>query len=233
MRIRVALALLAFGGCRGIVHPTPTVDPGVDFAAHVEHDRMVMDRLPGGGTGVVERPGWLRLGGGPTFVLEQDGKRTAELWLRAPATVDVRTTAAAAPRVARVEPGWDDNAIRLALHTADGATLRTDVFRRTEPGLGLDVLSRAVQTVLEARGTYRASIRDARGAEVGWLRAKVSPYQDAPRIYDGVVPRDIDTGLVAGIAEALNSEIDWIEDHTLDVYRGTEGGSLRQSVPLH
>jgi len=30
----------------------------------------------------------------------------------------------------------------------------------------------------------------------------------------------------AGVTLALSSEIDWIEDHTLDVYRGTSSGHL-------
>jgi hypothetical protein len=30
----------------------------------------------------------------------------------------------------------------------------------------------------------------------------------------------------------LQSEIDWIENHTIDVYRGSTGGPLRASVPL-
>ena len=62
---------------------------------------------------------------------------------------------------------------------------------------------------------------------------KISPYQESPRIYDGVLPRDFSPGVAAALAVALSSEIDWIESHSLDVNRdkGT-AGPLQQSVPM-
>jgi hypothetical protein len=55
---------------------------------------------------------------------------------------------------------------------------------------------------------------------------------ESPRIYDGVLPSDVGPGVAAATAVALSSEIDWIESHTFDVYRGTGGGPLQESVPL-
>ena len=234
MRIRIALALLPLLGCTRLppLSVPPAIDPGVNLAAHLEHERIVADRLPGGARGVLEQPSWFRWGRAPTFVLQVDGQPAAYLWLTAPATVEVRTTSSPdAPVVGAVEPGWDDNAIRLTLRAGD-AVFHTDTFARTDVGGGPPVLSRIAQSVIDVRGTYRAPVRDAKNAEVGWLRVKVSPYQEALRIFDGVVPAGVGASAAGAIAVALNSEVDWIESHTLDVYRGSDGGPLRQSIPM-
>jgi hypothetical protein len=233
MRARTALALFALLGCGRLPRPVPAIDPNVNFAAHAEHQRIVIDRQLGGGGGLVEPPGGLRWGGGPTFILNQDGQTVADLWLTAPATVQVRNAGStSAPVTGAVEPSWDDNAIRLTLRPAGETVFRTDPFEREVTGGGPPALSRNAQTILDVRGTYRAVVRDAKGAEAGWMRVKMSPYQVSPRIYDGVLPVEVGPGLAAAITVALSSEIDWIEDHTLDVYRGTSGGPLRQSVPM-
>src|SRR2546426_1369308 len=81
--------LIVCAACRLVSPPTVPIDPGVDFAAHVEHDRIVVDRLADGSRGVVEAPGWFRWGGAPTFVLTRDGRMGAGPWLPAPRTVHV------------------------------------------------------------------------------------------------------------------------------------------------
>ena len=86
--------------------------------------------------------------------------------------------------------------------------------------------------MIDVRGTYQAALRDAKGAPVGWLRVRVGPYLPAPRIFEGVVPAAVDPALSAAAAVALDAEIDWIEAHALDVYRGDGGGGLERSVPL-
>ena len=69
--------------------------------------------------------------------------------------------------------------------------------------------------------------------EAGWLRVRVTPYAESPRIYDGVLPHDLAPGVAAAFAVALSSEIDWIESHALDVNRGKgTSGPLEQSVPM-
>src|SRR5438128_9532456 len=169
--------LLACAACRLVSPPFVPIDPVVDFAAHVEHDRIVVDRLPDGSRGIVEAPGWFRWGGAPTFVLTRDGQTVAGLWLTAPATVQVRASRSrTAPVRATIEPSWDDNAIRLAIRPPDGPSLRTDAFQRTAMGGGPSVLTRNAQTSIDVRGTYRAAVRDASGAEAGWLRVDRSPY---------------------------------------------------------
>jgi hypothetical protein len=59
---------------------------------------------------------------------------------------------------------------------------------------------------------------------VGWWEVEiVEPFR--PRIYAGVMPAT-SPAAEAGLMLALNSEIDWIENHALDVFRGTSGGHL-------
>ena len=228
MRLTLVLSFIALAGCARFSRPV-SVDPDVNFAAHVQHDRIALDRAPGGKRGRIEAPGFHL--GAPRFVVSLDGEPVAEVFLTAPAAAEVRQKGAPAP-IASVEPGWDDNAIRLTLHAADGSVLKGDVFARTVTGGGPSVLTRIAQSTLDVRGTYRAPLRDAKGHEVGWLRVKVSPYADAARIYDGELPPAVGADLAAAIAVALDSEVDWIENHTLDVYHGQSGGPLRESIPL-
>src|SRR6184192_3118588 len=214
------LALVAAVGCA--LHPPHVpVDPDVTFAAHDEHGRMVVDRLPGDGAAVA------------TFVLRRDGETISALWLGAPGEVEVRASPSrSAPLLGTVDASRDDGAIRLSLRPAGGAALRTDVLERTSPGGGPAVLTRTAQTVLDVRGTYRAEVRDAAGKPAGWLRVRIGPYQPAPRIYDGVLPSGFPPGLAVAAAIAVGSEVDWIEAHAIDVYRGVGGGPLEQSIPM-
>jgi len=233
MRIHASLALLTLLGCAQLPLSRPVeVDPDVNFAAHIEHDHIMLDRLPGVHGGVIEAPGWFHWGTTPSFVVLSEGKRLADLTLTAPATVQVRgPDGPGAPVLGAIEPSWEDNAIRLTLRSSDDL-LRSDLFSRIVTGGGPSVLSRNAQTVLDVRGTYRAPLRDAKGGEVGWLRVRVTPYAESPRIYDGVLPAQVGPGLAAATAVALGSEIDWIENHAINVYRGTSGGPLRESVPM-
>jgi hypothetical protein len=109
--------------------------------------------------------------------------------------------------------------------------LRSDVFARQQGGSPA-TLTRAAQTVLDVRGVYEAPVRDPHGKQVGWLRVRVSPYQAAPRIYEATLPGNVSPVLAAGAVAALDAEIDWIEAHTVNVYRGTGSGPLERSVPV-
>ena len=124
-----------------------------------------------------------------------------------------------------VEPAWDDGAIRLTLRPASGVPLRSGLFKRIG-GSGYSVLSRNAQTLLDVHGTYRADILDANNRHVGWWGVHIAePFE--PRLFEGVVP-GVSLVMDSGVTVALNSEIDWIEDHTLDVYRGTSSGHLHE-----
>ena len=218
-------------GCAGLRHPL-AVDPDASFAAHREHGGLVVDRLGPGRVGELRPAHWVRLPGDPTFVLAADGERLAALWVTGERVVVRRAPAEDAPVVGEIDPAWDEDAIRLVIRTADGSSFRTDPFARQVADTGPATLTRASQTVIDVRGTYQAALRDAKGASVGWLRVRVGPYLPAPRIFEGVVPAAVDPALSAAAAVALDAEIDWIEAHALDVYRGNGEGGLERSVPL-
>ena len=41
------------------------------------------------------------------------------------------------------------------------------------------------------------------------------------RSYEGILPNVVTPGLAAAATLALDTEIDWIENHSLDAYRAT------------
>ena len=183
-------------------------DPEVTFAAHRAGERLVLDRLPSGGRGALELPGWPHLPDEPTYVLHAGGEVRAGLWVVGRSRVLVRRDAEiTSPRTAEVLSTWDDGALRLTLFQEDGPTLGVDHFARTEGGADAGSLTRAVLV----RGTYRATARDARGAPVGWLRVRVEP--PAVPVYDGVLPDTTGDALAAAAAVALDGEVAWIEEH--------------------
>lgn len=204
------------------------IDAGATFVAHRVHGGYAIDRADDGGTGAIRSVA--RLGSsGPTFEVRRDDGMHAALWLVAPATVRARrSTSPAAPLVLSVEPGWDDQAIRLAVRDGEGRSYRTDALARIDGRVGIPVLRRGVDTTLDVRGTFRAALRDPGGTPVGWIEARVTG-PDEPRVFQGMLPGD---GGVVGpaLAIALDSEIDWIEDHALDVYRGSGGGRVPGSM---
>jgi hypothetical protein len=217
-------------GCAAIYRPV-TVDPEVTFAAHQEHARIVIDRLARGRSGELRPAGWLRRPGAPTFVLVADDQRIAAFWRDAERVVARSAASRDVPLVGEVTSSWDQGAIRLALQPVGGPAFGGDPFAREGGGTGTATLTRAAQTVLDVRGTYRATLHDPGGAAVGWLRVRIGPYQEASRIFDGVLPAAIPPEVAAAAVIALSAELDWIEDHALDVYRSTSGGPLERSIP--
>jgi len=131
----------------------------------------------------------------------------------------------------RVRPSWDDNAIRLHLEPPGGQPVKLGVFRRTESGGGTSVLTRDAQTILDVRGRYQATLLDATGAQVGWMRLRIGPYEPAPRIYEAKLPAGVSDELAVAAVLSLASEIDWIEANTQNVYQ-KDRGPLIQSIPI-
>ena len=228
----VVTAVIGGAACAVLRQPV-SVDPAASFAAHLDHGGLTVDRLERGRSGNLRAPSWLRLPGAPTFVLEDaERQRVAALW-RSGSEVTVRPTVSEdAPVTGRVRPGWDEGAIRLVLEPSNGDALHTDVFARQGTGMGPSTLTRAAETVIDVRGVYEAPVRDGKGASVGWLRVRVSPYQTAPRIYEAALPTSVPPALAAASAAALDAEIDWIESHATNVYRGSGSTPLERSVPL-
>jgi len=225
------VALLA-SGCPS-THQKIPVDAGVTFAAHQERVLVIVDKAPPGGGEEIAPVGGFRGPGSAGYTLGTGGRPSTWFWVTAPATVDARpsTDAATAPS-ARVVPAWQDNAVRFALQTSDGQTLQSDTFQREGTGAS-STLSRDVRSAIDLRGTFRADLHDQGGRTVGWLRVRIGPYNDASRIFDAVLPAEAPPALAAAFVVALGSELDWIEGHSQDVYRGGQSGTgLQQSFPI-
>jgi len=125
------------------------------------------------------------------------------------------------PGEGAVEAYQDHGAIRLVFRPDSASSdFRTDVFARVDGRPAAPVLGPPVATNLDVRGVYRAELRDASGAPVGWLRVSVSPFDVHPRVYDGAVPAAVGPQLVTAALERLDAELDWIEAHATDVYLG-------------
>jgi len=185
-------------------------DPEVTVAAHRAADRLVLDRLPSGARGALEPPGWPHMPDEPSFVLHAGGEVRGGLWVVGRSRVLVRRDAAiTSPRTAEVLSAWEEGALRLTLFQEGGATLGVDRFAR-EQGAEAAPLVRGAAL----RGTYRAAVRDASGAPLGWLRVRVE--SPAARVYDGVLPEATGDALAAAAALALDDEVEWIEEHPPD-----------------
>jgi hypothetical protein len=229
----VIILTAALVGC--LLHPASiTVDPEATFTAHEEHGGIVLDRMQRGAGGLIAPAGWLRAPGSPTFLLRVEEHPVAFFWLPGAGRVVGRPGSnSAEPPSVEVEPSFEAGAVKFAVRRGSGQALRTDTFAREGGGTGPSLLSRNAQTVLDVRGTYRATVRDDAGKPIGWLRASISPYQPSPRIYDARLPADVDDAVPAAITLALRDEIDGIERHALDVYRSSGSSDhLERSIDL-
>ena len=200
------LALVATLGAGACARPPGAlpVDPGVTFAAHRDGERIVVDRLRAGGNGVLDPPGRFHGENPPDFVLRVDDETRAALWVFGRSRVLARAEASSvAPRSGEVLSRWDGGAIRLTLFARDGKALTTDAFVRED---GRPLARDAATT--EMGGAYRAALRDASGADVGWLRVET-----ARRSYDGVFPPAVEDSIAAAAAVALDAEVTWLADH--------------------
>jgi len=210
------MALLAAGllggGCVVAANPIP-VDPGVTFTAHTEHGRLVVDHMQNGDTGTAQpEGGWSSLTN-PQFDVHFNGANGDRRLVGTGPVVIHRGTSDEGPVSGRVEPSWDDQAIRLTLRPVNGPPLKTDVFSRRDEVAGMDELTRAANNSLDMRGTYQATLRDPEGRDVGWLRIQVSPRANVMTNVEGVLPPTVGEGMAVAAAETLRTEVDWINQH--------------------
>jgi hypothetical protein len=220
---------VAFGcGVRSV-----PIQSDASFAVHQENRTFVMDRPRSSPPAEVTAAEWLRTPGAPTWALRRNGEMVAAYWIDGNAGTTARAGPTTGDRpLGEIRPSWTDNAIRLEIQPSGGAPIKSDVFARVEGGGGTSVLSRDALTILDVRGRFRAALRDATGAEVGWLRLRIGPYEPAPRIYEAKLPEGVSDPLAVAAVLSLASELDWIEGHTENVYQ-KDRGPLLQSVPLH
>jgi hypothetical protein len=207
------------GGCAVAPRAVP-VDPNVNFAAHSEHRGLVIDRMPDAQPAVLVTAGWVPFSGGPTFLLRRDDATVAAVWVEdAHATVR-RGSESTAAAIGHVDASWQEGAILLTITPEGGGGFRTGTFQRVGGGSMSAALGQRADTTLDVRGVYRAELLDASGAPAGWLRVRVSPYQEAGRIYDGVLPAAVNGPLAAAAVARLDSEVEWVENHAADPYIG-------------
>jgi hypothetical protein len=197
------------------------LDPGVDFAAHAAHRGLVVDEMPGASPAVLVPAGWQSWTGGPRFLLQAHNKTIAALWFAQPGKIIVRQRANRhAPLIGEVDATWRESAIRLTFKPANGSPLQTGAFDRIDGRVVTAALGPQVDTILDVRGVYRAELRDAQGAPAGWLRVEISPHQAAPHMYDGVLPPSVNGPLATAAVALLDSDVNSIEDHAVNVYIG-------------
>jgi hypothetical protein len=222
----VAMICAACIACGAPRMPSPDaraasdLNPQATFAAHQVHAGFVLDRLQPDATGVVEQANLINWTFVPEFRVRTVAGDVGDLRLTAPASVTVRESGV--QEAGQVAPAWDNGAIRFTLRPATGAPLRFGPFERIDGGAGYSVLSRNALTLLDVQGVYRATVFDAHDQPVGWWEVEiVEPFR--PHVFAGVLP-GASPAAQAGVMLALNSEIDWIENHVLDVWRGMSGG---------
>ena len=208
-----AAIVLAAGCVRYDTQPLPPFDPAATFVAHSVNGGLAIDRIAGGPKGSVQgRDAGL-------FVVTAGDTPIAVIRITSIATIVGRTQGGEdAPPTLWVTPSWTPEGIRLAVTSPTG-TLHTTSFVRIDARSGLQTLSRMGQATLDVRGEFRAEVLDAGGTRRGWFTVRV-PGPDESRLFSSDMP-----GAAAAVgpamALALVSELDWIDDHLIDVYRGT------------
>jgi hypothetical protein len=226
MAALLAAGLLG-GGCAVAARPIP-IDPGLTFAMHIVHGGFVVDRIQNGKTGQNGETGMLEPEGGwsaftnPEFDLHLDGAGGERRLVGVGPVVVHRGTSDEGPVSGRVEPSWEDQAIRLTLRPASGPPLTSDIFTRIDNGAGMEELTRLAQDSLDLRGSYQAALRDPEGRQVGWLRVHVSPWSSSMAACEGVLPPTVGEGLAVAAAEALGAEVDYIGQHVRGPLRPPE-----------
>jgi hypothetical protein len=188
-----------------------TVDPAANFAAHMVEGGVEIDRMKNGQVAVLENPGWFHVPNQPTYVLRAEGETRAALGMFGRSRVVIRQEPSTiAPRTGEAIATWDAGAIRLALHPANAPVLQSDVFNREGGGGGPALLSREGSSLADRDGTYRATLRDAAGQPLGWLRVRLEPGEELGRVYEGQIPSTVDDALAAAAVLVLDGEVSWL-----------------------
>jgi hypothetical protein len=216
--VAILAGLFAVAGYVAPLHAA-TTDPNVDFGAHLEHRGLVIDQARNGQPAVLVPAGSL-FSSGPNFLLQSGGKTLAGLWMEDSAHAIIRRSAdPSSPLIGRIHATWPQDAIQLTLTPADGPALQLGRFHRVDSPRD-DILGVGASTVLDLRGMYVAQLRDPQGAKTGWLRVRISPYQDARRIFEGNLPATLPEPLAAAAVALVNSDISYLRSRAVDVYQG-------------
>jgi hypothetical protein len=192
-------------------------DSGATFAAHVASRGLVIDRMEGGQSGVLELS--TTPYDGPQFVLYSEGAPTAALWVHGADTVVRSAADSAAPAIGRVDASWDERAIRLTLKPEGDGAFSTSMFKRIEGG-GPAALGQPASSTLDLRGVYRADLIDGSGQPAGWIRVQFTHGWSAHRLYDGVLPAALNGPLAVAAVARLDAEVTAVVNQAMNPYIG-------------
>jgi len=214
--IGLLLGLITSAGCSLLSRGTPD-DSGATFAAHGASRGLVIDKMEGGESGVLE-PSTTPFSG-PQFVLYSGGAPTAALWVSGADTIVRATPDSAAPAIGRVDARWDERAIRLTLKPEGDGAFSTSVFKRVEGG-GPAALGQPASSTLDLRGVYRAELVDGTGQPAGWIRVQFRHGWSAHRTYDGVLPAALNGPLAVAAVARLDAELTAVANQAMNPYIG-------------
>lgn len=217
--IGLLLGLITNAGCSlmSISRDAPG-DSGATFAAHVASRGLVIDRMEGGESGVLE-PSTTPFSG-PQFVLYSAGAPTAALWLSGPATIVRRGTDPATPSIGRVDASWEERAIRLTLKPEGESGFSTSLFKRIEGGASPAALGQPADSTLDLRGIYRAEVLDGTGQPAGWISVQFTHGWWAHRIYEGALPTALNGPLAVAAVARLDAEVSAVVNQAMNPYIG-------------
>lgn len=207
---------VAAAGCEWMVPAVP-VEPYVTFAAHAASRGLVIDKMEGGGEGLV-KPSTSTTG--PQLVLYSEDTPTATLWIQGADIVVGPAPPATTPPLGQVGAEWDERAIRLTFKPEGDGNFSTSTFKRIAGGKGPEELGRPVVSLLDLRGTYQADVLDADGKSAGWIRVRFAHSWSAHRIYDAVLPAALNGPLAVAAAARLDAELNAVSRPATDPYIG-------------
>ncbi len=184
------------------------------FSARQTHSGLTIERA-GSPSGKLMSNGWFRRPHAPTYVYREGSAVVAGVWNSGHDAGIVRSSPTEdAPVVGRIVPTWKDDELELTIEPADGAAIRTTVFRR-ENGGGAEALDRGASTRVALQGAYRATFRSLNGNDVGWMSVDVDA--DGGTRFAGDLPPAIPPALGAAAAAAVEREVDYIYASVADV----------------
>lgn len=217
--IGLAVVIGIGGGCASRL-PGPVeipADPGATFAAHEVSGGLMIDKMEGGQTGVLQPS----TTSGPQFVLYSASIPAAAFWVTGPKTVVRSAPDPSAPLIGEVDATWDKRAIRLTLKPEGRPTYSTSVFKRVSGEGGPDALGQPVDSTLTLRGVYRADIVDSNGAPAGWLQVRFGHAGSSHRVYDGVLPATLNGPIAVAAAARLDAEVSSVLKGATNPYVGS------------
>jgi hypothetical protein len=184
------------------------------FSAQETHRGLVIHRAGSPAASLVPKPTLFRRPSDPSFVYREGGAVTAAVWESGSSAIVRSGTTESAPTVGRIVPSWHDNELMLSIEPADGAAIRTTVFKRTSCA-GSSALDRDTSTREALEGTYVATLTGADGANVGSMSVDVDPQSATS--FTGDLPPGIPAPLAAAAAQAVDAEVAFIYESVIDV----------------